>query len=254
MNVKLAIQTLSESIYNSFQFLKSLDDKEIQTTFKDCSETALFCLNFNNIGDMLNCKNRFSKREFDAPLNDENYLKMKENSETFEKYILTLCDANGNSILQCNRKTGFIGMIINLRNIFPLFNRLKSSGMQFLLTYKLSQDFVETFFSAIRSRGGFNNNPNAFQFQSAYKRLLVRHELKEFENGNCAFDNVDILYVSSTSKKATDLIGHLLYKTVEPESSDHDYITYCWELTPFVENIVLYIAGYVAYKVNNIIF
>lgn len=102
INVKLAIQTFSESVYNSFQFFKSLDDKEIQNTFKNCSETALFCLNFNNMGDMLNCKNRFSKREFDAPLNNENYTKMKENAENFEKYITTLCDVNGNSILTSN--------------------------------------------------------------------------------------------------------------------------------------------------------
>lgn len=62
MNVKLAIQTLSESVYNSFQFLLSLGDKEILTTFKNCSETAVFCLYFNNVGDVLNCKNRYSKR------------------------------------------------------------------------------------------------------------------------------------------------------------------------------------------------
>ena len=45
-----------------------------------------------------------------------------------------------------------------------------------LSTYKLSQDYIETFFSALRSKG-FNNNPNAQQFESAYKRLLVRHEI-----------------------------------------------------------------------------
>lgn len=47
MNVKLAIQTFSESVYNFFQFLLSLGDKEILTTFKNCLETALFCLYFN---------------------------------------------------------------------------------------------------------------------------------------------------------------------------------------------------------------
>ncbi|KAK0169756.1 hypothetical protein PV328_010398 [Microctonus aethiopoides] len=58
----------------------------------------------------------------------------------------------------------------------------------------LSQDYLEIFFSAIACRGGFNNNPNAFQFRSAYKRLLIRHELREFENGNCLFDGIDILH------------------------------------------------------------
>lgn len=126
---------------------------------------------------------------------------MKQNAEHFERYITTLYDVNDNSILKSNRKTGFIGMIIGLRNMFLLYDKLKTLGMKYLLTYKLSQDYLETFFSAIRSRGGFNNNPNAFQLKSAYKRLLIRHELKEFENSNCAFDNIDILYVSSLNVK-----------------------------------------------------
>lgn len=54
--------------------------------------------------------------------------------------------------------------------MFPLYDKLKTLRMKYLLTYKLSQDYLETFFSAI-SRGGFNNNPNVFQLKSAYKRL-----------------------------------------------------------------------------------
>ncbi|CAD6208873.1 GSCOCG00010695001-RA-CDS, partial [Cotesia congregata] len=194
MNVKLAIQTLSESVSKALNFLLIIDDAEIRRNFEDSSETALFCLNFNNIGDMLNCKNKFSKDEFKTP------------------------------------------------NIFPLYDQLKKVGMSYLLTYKLSQDYIETFFSAIRSRRGFNNNPNVLQFKNAYKRLLIRHELKQFENGNCVFDNVDILHVSSSSRNVYDQIGHddLLHNTEVPDLPDHDYIRYCWDLTPFVDNIVLY--------------
>jgi len=49
--------------------------------------------------------------------------------------------------------------------------------MNYLLLYKLSQDYLEVFFSDMRKRGGFNNNPNAIQFRSAYKRLLVRSQV-----------------------------------------------------------------------------
>ncbi|KAF0759377.1 THAP-type domain-containing protein [Aphis craccivora] len=52
--------------------------------------------------------------------------------------------------------------------------------------YKLSQDHLEVFFSAMRSRGGYNNNSNAIQFRTAYIRLLVRHEIKESEFGSCS--------------------------------------------------------------------
>jgi hypothetical protein len=67
-----------------------------------------------------------------------------------------------------------------MRNIFCLYEEYNCQGLDYLLTFKLSQDFLETFFCAVRARGDFNNNPNVLQFQSAYKRLLIRHEIREF--------------------------------------------------------------------------
>jgi hypothetical protein len=84
-----------------------------------------------------------------------------------------------------------------MRNIFCLYEEYNCQGLDYLLTFKLSQDFLETFFCAVRARGDFNNNPNVLQFQSAYKRLLIRHEIRELENGNTLFDGIDILHISS---------------------------------------------------------
>lgn len=67
------MQTLSESVYKSFIFLINLPDENVRAKFKDCFESAYFCLQFNNISDMLNCKNRFSKHEFNTPLTEDNY-------------------------------------------------------------------------------------------------------------------------------------------------------------------------------------
>lgn len=57
--------------------------------------------------------------------------------------------------------------------------------MSYLLTYKLSQDHLETFFSAIRSRCGYNDNPTCYQFQTAYKRLLVHNQIRSSMYANC---------------------------------------------------------------------
>lgn len=62
---------------------------------------------------------------------------------------------------------------------------------------------METFFSAIRSQGGFNNNPSAKHFKSSYKRLLVRHEVKAAKTGNCMINDIQILFVSFANKKDT---------------------------------------------------
>lgn len=66
-----------------------------------------------------------------------------------------------------------------------------------MLTYKLSQDHLELFYSAVRSRGGFNNNPSPKQFAAIFKRLLIHHELKHV-HGNCEDHTITpILEVSS---------------------------------------------------------
>jgi len=55
---------------------------------------------------------------------------------------------------------------------------VKPYGMSYLPSYKISQNRLEVFFSAMRRRGEFNNNTNAIQlFRSAYKRSLVIHEI-----------------------------------------------------------------------------
>ena len=70
--------------------------------------------------------------------------------------------------LKCGRKIGFIGMLVCLNNIFPLFEDPQAyHGHEYLLTYKLLQDHLEKFFCAILMKGGFNNNPDAFQFRCA---------------------------------------------------------------------------------------
>lgn len=50
----------------------------------------------------------------------------------------------------------------------------------------ISQDHLETFFSALRSRGGYNDNPTCRQFQASYKRLLIHNEVIVSPFGNCS--------------------------------------------------------------------
>jgi hypothetical protein len=66
-----------------------------------------------------------------------------------------------------------------MRSLGNLFDDVvtKNNYMEYILSYKLSQDHIEMFFSAIRSRGGFTNNPTAMQFRGAYKRLLLHAEI-----------------------------------------------------------------------------
>ena len=105
------------------------------------------------------------------------------------------------------RKTGFIGFLVAIRSTQSLFHTLvekDDAPLKYLLTYKLSQDHLELFFGAIRSMGGFNNNPTAQQFTAAYKRLLLRSSIHGGK-GNClAQDPTDVLHVLGDTCRVND--------------------------------------------------
>jgi hypothetical protein len=89
------------------------------------------------------------------------------------------------------------------------------------------------------------------QFQFAYKRLLIRHEIRELENGNTLFDGNDILHISSKKTAHHDPLTGEEELVVSP--FDHDYMSTAWKLSPFVENVVEYISGFVVYKIRKLL-
>ena len=99
---------------------------------------------------------------------------------------------------QSKRKTGFTGFLVAMKSIRGLFNDLVGQAeapFKYLLTYKCSQDHLELFFGAIRSSGGFNNNPTSQLLIAAYKRLFLRSSIASGK-GNCPkLEEVDILHI-----------------------------------------------------------
>lgn len=181
MKVRLAVQVFSNSVADALLYCKT---KQI-TNFDKCESTITFCRNINNIFDFLNTRNFLSKLSYKRPLYLDHDEDIKQFIASSITYLKSLKDRNHISILQSPRKTGFNGLIVCLKSIGRLFdNTVKTKQLNFILSYKISQDHIEMLFSAIRSRGGFNNNPTAAQFEAAYKRLLVRSELSISENAN----------------------------------------------------------------------
>lgn len=92
-------------------------------------------------------------------------------------------------------------MLVNMSSALNLYQSLviEKQHIKHLPFYKISQDHLELFFSAVRSRGGYNNNPNAVQFKAAYKRLLIRAEIRDHGIGNCIpLEQISILNCPST--------------------------------------------------------
>lgn len=103
--------------------------------------------------------------------------------------------------MHCSRKKmpfiGFMAGICSMQGLFDSVVKSEAPKLKYLLTYKLSQDYLEFFLCIVRSANGSNNNPTARQFASTYRRLLVRHEIQG-QNGNwTAQSKTPILFVSS---------------------------------------------------------
>ena len=122
-------------------------------------------------------------------------------SETTINYIQNLRLPNNEILITNRRKIGFIGLIGGLKNIRILYEQWINSGeLKYIPFYKLNQDHVELFFSTVRSSLGYNNNPTVKQFQSAYKKLLVRVQIRENGLGNCIpLQEIDILNTYSVN-------------------------------------------------------
>lgn len=122
--------------------------------------------------DILNSRNKACKNPTQQCITPENILSIEIKVNEYIEYIKQL-KWNGISVLCTNRKIGFLRLILCMKSVINLANYVFKEGMSYLLTYKLSQDHLETFFSSVRSQGGFDNNPSARRFKSAYKKLLT---------------------------------------------------------------------------------
>lgn len=83
-----------------------------------------------------------------------------------------------------NLKTSFKHPVTKrLKEMYNVYV-IKTTYLKYILMHKLSQDHLELFFGAIRSKGGFNNNPTAREFKASYKRVLVHNETSGPDTGN----------------------------------------------------------------------
>lgn len=147
--------------------------------------------------DVLNSR-EFTDFVFQKALCQANYNELKIFIDKSINYIKGLKQLDkegkpGKTLITSERKTGFLGMMACLSNIQIIHERFISSDM--LPLFKLNQDHIELYFGAIRASLGYNNNPSVRQFISAYKKLLVRCQIRDNEIGNCvSLENMDIVH------------------------------------------------------------
>lgn len=222
MNVGIAVQTLSRSTADSIDYLRSIGHKD----FIDSLGTSQFIRMFDNLFDIFNAKwvhnnpNVLKNAIDDA--NKEEIFALFDHAINFIKAIKFTCEGGEvKRICRSDKKTGFDGFIINMCALKLLFNEYvqEKKILQFIPTFYLNQDAVETFFGKIRSLGGCNDNPNVVHFQAAYRKLLANDSILVSKKGNCEDCHTnsnpfsDILFV--TSKR--DIVNRDEEEIIVPE-------------------------------------
>jgi hypothetical protein len=167
-------------------------------------------------------------------------------------YILALKDEKNTPIVNSKARTGFVAFLIAIHSFEGIYEDYIQSGkLDFLLTFKWSQDHLETFFALVRASLGCNNNPSVRQFHSIMKRLLVHNEIRGGRGQNCELDDeCKVLTVPSTNKRPKPNII-----TDEEDICDIDLsvVTILNSTTDYKKAVITYISGYVVKMAEKIL-
>ena len=155
------------------------------------------------------------------------------------------------------------GILVGISSLRMLFQDLKSEGVTYLLTTRVNQDCLESFFSRVRGIGGDNTHPNSVEFMHRVRTLTLSckcHALCE-NNWNTESDNdvflsseltqhlrreTQTLTTSATITSTTTITTETAATatataTSEPEFDFHQSSKDCLQ----------YIGGYIARKVDK---
>jgi hypothetical protein len=247
MKVSIAAQTLSSSVADSLDFCR--EELKLQK-FQGSEPTCRFIRLIDSLFDVFNSRNLLAKG-YKAPMRESNECHWQTLFSSALDYLAKLSDVSGKKLINSPRKTAFIGLIINIHSFRFLFeNVVKTKQMKFLLTYKASQDHVELFFCALRSRLGANNNPSCREFKYTYKRLLLHHQIKGDHGNAIVQDDTSILHFKEEKQKRLPVIQNdfsLERKyglTFKDDEHDYSVISYLPVLTEFQSSVVEYISGF----------
>lgn len=250
MEVSLAAQTVSSGVADAIDFLRCTGHEK----FSGSEATCEFLRFFDRLFDMLNTRNAFGKG-FKAPLSLCDAKVWEEVFEQCEQYIRSLKVENI-SILKHKRKMFALGFLINIQSFknlaYDLLTKIETP-LKYFLTYKCSQDHIELHFCCIRSRGGWNNNPNVLQFLWSTRRLLSRNSVDTSRNGNCIADDYEQTSILEFRSSKRDNEHCQISENIDEDTQLEELMVSLEnsELSNFQQNILYYITDTIIRKFLN---
>jgi len=110
------------------------------------------------------------------------------------------------------------------------------------LTYKCSQDHLELFFSCIRRRGGWNDNPNVLQFKWALRQLMFGNNVCASINANCIGDTTETDSILQFRQSKRNTYNYDTYQNSQELEALLNIVNSI-NLSYIQENILYYISG-----------
>uniref|UniRef100_A0A8C5BZB7 THAP-type domain-containing protein n=1 Tax=Gadus morhua TaxID=8049 RepID=A0A8C5BZB7_GADMO len=246
MKVKLAAQVFSSSVADALEYCNT---QLHLPQFSGCEETVKFLRTIYAAFDVLNSRNPLGKG-FKAPMRISNKDRVQEILLKAQRSLLELKDSKGRLVHLGPRKTCVVGFIASCASAWNIFLEVviqPNAPCSYLLTYRLSQDHLELFFSCLRACGGFNNNPTSRQFTAAYKRLLFSQV--KTRTGNCILrDNTTIMDVTLS---AANTLRRFDLKPVEQCDLEYQHCTNVDSMSDYKDAAINYIADFVVQKLKE---
>ena len=215
MNVKLAVQVLSDSVYQAL------------TTYgpPEAVETARFCKMFDSFFDCINVRNTceviLKRKPFLKPyesLDDERFTWL---IETFLKYFTdwkASVEIRPGQFTDNTKASMFIswqtyeGIKITVHSTIEIVKYLLSKGVPYVLTERLCQHPLENYFGRQRSMGHRKDNPSLRDF--GYNDNTIRTQ-KIFRPiaGNCLNDDEQLNEIYIETVEVTDIYTAIFIAT-----------------------------------------
>jgi hypothetical protein len=251
MKVKLAAQLFSSSVAKALNLARLLG----VVGFDDSEPTEYLCTVIDRLFDILNSKSPRALN-FKAPLSARRLVYHRSFLEETAALLLNLATEDGKlKICESRRSMGVLGFVADIKSILFLAQSILGLSIAgkpilYICTYL---DHLEIMFACIRKAGGFNNNPTAKQFQATFKKLMFRSGValtpSDCANITAQDDTTFVIpdtaqYASSSTDDICDS-GELNFVMFEDAVDDHGYSMATMRLSPFVDNILVYIAGWV---------
>lgn len=131
MNVKLVTQTLCNSTTVALMYLENRN-----SLFKEAGSTAKYSKVVNDAFTILNVRSKLQyDGDFRRPLNEHSFQRLEKRVDKIVDYFKNLKTDDRTLIVESRQKCGFYGLICCLKNLFLLYEELKTKyNFQFLLT------------------------------------------------------------------------------------------------------------------------